>query len=416
MNVGIDVTGLFWIYKTGFENLYYALFQELEKLDAQLDASLHFVLIDRATETAHACPAQRRDIFEYRQGAPLAYVPTIHPAPTRSFATLPARAWNRGVRSLRRGLSARTDRVAPLYRNLDVLHVWYSDIYRAQNVFHAITFPDLIPLLFPEWCDSALVRAANAALEFARDEANVTIAISENTKNDLVNFGKVAPERITVIYPGVREIFQPLRERTGLAQMLARYNIPQKPYLLSTGYLNPHKNLRGHLRAFELLAEQSAFYDVQMVFVGPQGMHVNELLADISSSRVRARVHVAGYIPDADLVSLMGGAEAYLHCSYYEGFGLTALEAMACGVPVVTSNTSALAEITAGAALQVNPNDVNAIADAIARVLEDDALRQDLIARGLTHAAKFTWRNWALGHVRVYTQLAHAGLSQETRD
>lgn len=401
MNLGIDLTGLFWRYKTGVENCYYALLQELVRLEPTLDETIRFVLIDRTVEQRHELGVTLNPRFEFRRATPLPFLPSFG-RDTNGHTPLGIRAWNKGVRTARRTLADRVDSISPLYRDLDVLQVWNWDLYRAPRARHIITVPDVIPLLFPQWCYHDLIARTRASLEFAKDEADAVIAISQATRQDLITIVGVEPQRIRVVYPGVREIFQPLTDRTRWRQALARYGISDAPYILSAGYLNPRKNLQGHLKAFELLANESPFRDLQLVLVGPGGYALQEFMRDLNATQFRGRVHITGYIPDDDLVLLMGGASAYVHCSLYEGFGMPVLEAMACGVPVVTSNSSSLREIAQGAALLVNPTEVNEIAAALAQALSDQPLRDQLCQRGFERTRQFSWKAWAQAHVDAY--------------
>ena len=221
--------------------------------------------------------------------------------------------------------------------------------------------------------------------------AGRVIAISRATRDDLVRYDRIRSGKITVVHHGLSPIFRPLdgpivdavRERLGL----------RDPYLLFVGTLQPRKNLGRLLAAVDRIAD--AHPTVTLALVGAIGWHSNRLQQALGRLRARERVRVLGYADDADLPALMNGALALALPSLYEGFGLPALEAMACGTPVLASTTSSLPEVVGEAGLLVDPLDVDAIADGLKRLIVDESLRQELRRRGLARAATFTWQRAA---------------------
>jgi glycosyltransferase involved in cell wall biosynthesis len=217
--------------------------------------------------------------------------------------------------------------------------------------------------------------------------------VSESTKRDLLELYDVEAERVVVIPHGVdREVFRPsstdevegVRRRFGIAG----------PYLLSLGGIEPRKNLPNLVRAF---AQLPAGGRPMLVLVGggvewnPEGRDALQAALREVPGHVAERVVLTGYVKEQEKVALLGGAEALVYPSLYEGFGLPVLEAMACGTPIVTSDLSALPEVTGDAALLVDPRDTGALASAIERVLEEKDLRHDLETRGMSRAAGYTW-------------------------
>ncbi|CAG0977930.1 Alpha-D-kanosaminyltransferase [Anaerolineae bacterium] len=286
------------------------------------------------------------------------------------------------------------------------MHVWNWDARIAPHAQHVITVTDIIPILYADLFPPEFVRATKAGLNFAQQHANKIIAISQFTKQELVAKANLPAEKIAVIYPGVRAFFQPSQNSAVLGTVRQRYGIGDHPYLLSVGYLDPRKNVRGHVRAFEQVASNQIGRDLMLLLVGPESAASSQVLAQIQSAQVRDRIRVTGYVPDDDIVALMNGASAFLYCSLYEGFGIPVLEAMACGTPVVTSNTTSLGEIAGDAAECVDPENFDAIAAAIERVLTDSERRQVLCARGFNRVKEFTWARCTQEHLQVYRRCA----------
>jgi len=209
--------------------------------------------------------------------------------------------------------------------------------------------------------------------------SRLVIAISESTRRDVVNLHGVPAEKIRVVLPGYDAArFTPDGPRAS-----------GEPYALYVGNVMPHKNL---LRLVEAFAAAAHGRPARLVIRGwGRHVHVRALEAKIAALGVASRVDWQRYAPAEGLPALYRGARMLLLPSLYEGFGLTALEAMACGTPVITSKTSSLPEVVGDAALLVDPEDPASIASAIGRVLADDGLAKDLSARGVARARLFSW-------------------------
>jgi len=212
------------------------------------------------------------------------------------------------------------------------------------------------------------------------------IAVSQYTKDDVVRTYGRSPEDVTVVHHGVaREQFQ---NAGGREEIQRRYSLPTR-YILFVGALQPRKNISGLITVFEELKRTEP--TVHLVIVGGGEWKAAPILTRIESSRIRDSIHLLRRVPRDDLAALYSMAAAFVLPSFSEGFGMPVLEAMAVGTPVVTSNTSALPEVAGDAALLINPKDPLAIAQALLRVLRDDALRENLIAKGRMRASHFTW-------------------------
>jgi glycosyltransferase involved in cell wall biosynthesis len=226
------------------------------------------------------------------------------------------------------------------------------------------------------------------------------IAVSEQTKRDVVEAYRIPPEKIRVIYEAAAPGFKP-QTREAVARARERYGLPER-YLLSVGTIEPRKNLGRVLTAFERLRGEG-LVDA-FVIVGKRGWLYDDFFAQLEQSPEKQAVIFPGWVEDGDLPAIYAGAAAVAFPSEFEGFGLPALEGMACGAPVVCSGTSSLPEIAGNAALLVDPTDTSEITEALRRVLSEPGLAEEMRGRGYTQAAKFSWERAARETVAVYEQ------------
>ncbi len=253
-----------------------------------------------------------------------------------------------------------------------------------------VTIHDLGYLAFPETHPARRRLELDLSTRWCLHAARRVIAISQVTRDDLVRHYGADPERIAVVHHGLGGAFRPLNDPEQLAATRARYGL-DAPYFLYVGAIQPRKNLARLIEAFARAAPD----DTLLVIAGRRGWLSEPIVRRAAELGLAHRVRFPGYVPDADLPALLGGALAFVFPSLYEGFGLPVLEAMACGTPVLTSATSALPEVAGDAALLVDPCDTDAIAAALNRLATDALLRADLRARGLERAAGFTWERCA---------------------
>ncbi|MFN2243849.1 MAG: glycosyltransferase family 4 protein [Anaerolineae bacterium] len=274
----------------------------------------------------------------------------------------------------------------------------------------------VLPLLHPERCvvtihdlgfyyyPEAHTLSQNLYLRWStRYNARIAtrvIADSIATRNDLLRYYRVPGERIEVVYPGRDEALGPVRDPEVLQDVRARYGLSE-PYLLYVGTLHPRKNLVRLVQAFSAFTKAMAAgpakpkAEPQLVLAGQKGWLYEEILNQVRKLDLVDRVVFTGYVPDADLPAVLSGAVAFVFPSLYEGFGLPVLEAMACGTPVICSNVSSLPEVAGEAALQVDPLDVEALAEAIHWVISDAGLRATLVERGYEQVQRFSWQRCA---------------------
>lgn len=228
----------------------------------------------------------------------------------------------------------------------------------------------------------------------ARAAAHV-LADSEATRADLVRIYGIPSAKVTVAYPGYDESLAPVRDPAVLTAVRDRYGISGE-YFLYLGTLQPRKNLARLVQAFSRLPTRAV-----LVLAGQKGWLADDLFALIRRLGLEGRVLCPGYVRPEDRAPLLSGALAFVFPSLYEGFGLPVLEAQACGCPVICSSTSSLSEVAGDAALQVHPEDVAALSDAMARLESASDLRRELVERGFANLRRFSWERCARTALQV---------------
>ncbi len=269
-----------------------------------------------------------------------------------------------------------------------------------------VTVHDCIHLLFPQYLPNRMAYSyARFMLGQAVRKSALVFTVSEASRADILRFYPDAePERIQVVPNAIDPaILEPPSESES-EHVKERYQIRGR-FVLYAGNIKPHKNLDRLIAAFGRLKQRPGHDDVKLLIIGEDVARYGSLRRSMENAGVRHDVRFFGFVPERTLAALYRLASVFAFPSLYEGFGLPPLEAMACGTPVVTSRLSSLPEVVGDAALLVDPYDVESIADALARVLGDAALAQDLARRGRVRAAGFSWersvRQVHAGYLRV---------------
>ncbi|GMR19027.1 MAG: glycosyltransferase family 1 protein [Patescibacteria group bacterium] len=231
--------------------------------------------------------------------------------------------------------------------------------------------------------------------------ADHLIANSEYTKQDIVNTYKISEDRVTVAYPGVdRKKFKPA-SKPQIEKVKEKYGL-EKPFILYLGTLEPRKNIVSILKAYANLESRG---DFNLVLAGKKGWMYNEIFRQVEDLGIEEDVIFTGFVPDEDKPVLLSAAEVFVYPSFFEGFGMPVVEAQACGTPVVTSNTTSLPEAAGGAALLVDPHQVDGLKGAVERLLSAAELRENLSAKGLENAKRFRWDESAGKVLNVFNSL-----------
>ncbi len=268
-----------------------------------------------------------------------------------------------------------------------------------------LTVHDLSFVHYPHVFPQRLVSYLNQVVPWSIGRATHVLADSEATRNDLLTIWQVAPEKITVLYSGADARFQPVTDLQKMTAVRQKYNLGEKPYLLSVGTVQPRKNYQMLIRAFAPLVDKVPHH---LVISGGKGWLYDEMMAEVARQGLQERVHFIGFVDDADLPTLYSEASLFVFPSLYEGFGLPLLEAMGCGTAVLTSNSSSLPEVAGNAARQLPPDDQSAWTDAMLALLSDSSQREVLVSAGLNQVKNFSWQESALQLLKIYEQLAPA--------
>jgi glycosyltransferase involved in cell wall biosynthesis len=265
-----------------------------------------------------------------------------------------------------------------------------------------LTIHDILFESHPEFFPDSHRRLIKFFIPFSAKRANRIISVSEFTKRQIMDYYRVPEEKIEAIYEGASRKFRPLKDNNYLFSKLKAYGIKKK-YILFVGRIEPRKNIVGLLKAFDYVRQRGR-KDLCLVIVGNQDkiFEEKELFKKVKEMQLDSDVVFTGGVGEDDLVALYNGAEVLTYPAFAEGFGLPVLEAMACGTPVITSNTSALPEVAGEAAILVNPYSFQDIGEALEGLLDRQDLSKELSAKGLERAKRFCWEKTAEKTIEVY--------------
>lgn len=370
MNIGIDGSRINTKNMTGVDGYTFNLVKSIEKVDSENKYIIYFSKVPQYYEIGHKNVSTRViPMTRFWTQIRLAFECLIRP-PEILFVpahTMPLIRW-------------------PKLKTIVTIHDLGAEFLAEYH-----QFPQKIYL--------------NWATEYVAKYATHIIAVSKSTKQDLIKQFKVNPKRITVIHEGVkREIYFPQpKDRVELVKK--EFGLT-KPYLLFVGTVQPRKNLIRLIEAFSKLKSQN----LDLVIAGKPGWLFEEIYAGPKKFGVEERVKFLGFVPDEKIPALYSGAEIFVYPSLYEGFGLPILEAMACGTPVLTSNTTSMPEVSGGNAHLVNPEKVSEIKSGIENLLRSSAKREQLSRKGLDWVKNFTWEKTARETIAVFEKVSRLKL------
>ena len=290
--------------------------------------------------------------------------------------------------------------ITPL--RLDVLHSPDFIPPFRRDCKSVITVHDLAFLLYPHFLTQESA-CYYGQIDRAVRHADHIIADSSSTKRDIISFLGVPESKITVIYAAANPMYRSVDDDMALREVRKKYAI-DRPFLLFVSTIEPRKNLPTLLRAFRKLLDDYRV-EAKLVVAGQRGWSCDEVFAVAESLSLIDELAFLGHVPLNDLVLLYNAARAHVHPSFYEGFGLPPLEAMACGTPTIVANVSSLPEVVANAGILVAPEDVDGWTVAMWRVLTDDSLHSELTEKGLKRAQHFSWQKAAQETLDLYKRL-----------
>jgi glycosyltransferase involved in cell wall biosynthesis len=294
---------------------------------------------------------------------------------------------------------------------IDILHSpanMAPIFYRGKSIVH---IHDLCFVVNPQWYSFAFHTLYNFVIPRLAKRATRIITNSNNSRNDLLQFCDVPSEAVSLIYWAVDDLFTNDAVENGQSSA----QIEEKDYILYVGSLEPRKNIWTLFRAYEQLRDRRPDLKTKLILIGGE----SPLFAEV---RLKAKnyaddIMFKGFVNDQELKAFYKGAVLVAYPSLYEGFGLPPLEAMACGTPVVTSNTSSIPEVVGDAAIMVNPYDIEQLAMAMERVIDHPSVRTELIRRGREQVRRFNWlrvaRNTLAVYYEVHAQISNRGMRGE---
>ena len=301
------------------------------------------------------------------------------------------------------------------------------DVYHATNYFlppvkrakRVLTIHDIAFKKHPELCSPKIVGPFSSKVEGFAREADAVIADSESTRKDIIELLGAKPNRVHTVHLAVDDSMAPVPKMEARQRVAATYNIHHS-YVLFVSTIEPRKNVHGIVEAFRKIRDDVPH---RLVLAGAKGWleadfeiefdkeewidRVDAAVVESIQGKMKievpkGRVIQTGFIPQSDLPALYSAADALVFPSFYEGFGLPVLEAMACGCPVITANNSSLPEVAGDAAEYCDANANDSIANTMRRVLSDESLRKQMRQRGFAQAAKFSWKKTAQQTAAVY--------------
>lgn len=287
--------------------------------------------------------------------------------------------------------------------NLDLIHVTTfvtPPNYKGKLV---TTIYDVTFKTYPEFHTPANVHHCDSGTRTAVERADAIITISQNSKKDIVEIYKCSPEKIHVTLLGYEEKFKPCSDEAKKLAIKNKYQIKNN-FLLSVGTIEPRKNLLGTLRAYLSLPEKLRD-NLSIIVAGNKGWLNSQLFSFVEENNLKDKVKFLGFVDENDLPTLYSLATIFIYPSFYEGFGLPVIEAMAGGCPVICSNTSSLPEVAGNAAELIDPYNQSQFNQALKNLLTDEKKREKMREKGLKHCRDFSWRKCARQTLDIYQNL-----------
>jgi glycosyltransferase involved in cell wall biosynthesis len=263
------------------------------------------------------------------------------------------------------------------------------------------TIHDLTPVIFPAWHQIHRVLSSKMLFPKLIRDSDRIIAISHHTKSDIIRYYRVPEQKISVIHHGASDNYRKMDPQ--IVDLIRQKYHLNNPFALFVGTLEPRKNIPTLLKSFALCKKKNP--DLKLVIVGHKGWKYAEVFTTIADLHLEKEIIFLHYVPHEDLPAIYNAAELFVYPSLYEGFGLPPLEAMQCGIPVITSNTSSLPEIIGNGGIMVDPLDIQDLADKMSLLLTDNQSRQDNIRYNLSRCQQFSWEKCARQTAEVYEEI-----------
>ncbi|MFA6992660.1 MAG: glycosyltransferase family 1 protein [Candidatus Gracilibacteria bacterium] len=288
---------------------------------------------------------------------------------------------------------------------LDIIHFPHFNVPFFYRRPYTVTIHDLTLSFFPGQKMTRFYHRLfyNLIIKNAVKRAKTVVAVSQNTKNDIIKHLKIKEQKIKVIHNGVNSNFKLIADQSILSKTLSKFNI-KKDFLLYTGVWRSHKNLSRLIEAFAIIRNKKNL-DLNLVITGNKDPYYPEVTKTIKSLNLEKNVITPGLVSEEDLINLYNAASIYVFPSLYEGFGIPPLEAMKCGTPVAASNTASIPEICGEKnAVFFDPYNTEDIAEKITTLYKDKDLQKELIERGFAHIRDFSWEKMGKEIYKIITQ------------
>jgi len=267
------------------------------------------------------------------------------------------------------------------------------------------TIHDVTPLTFPGHRMNSIIRRLGykAVFQSTVRKAKRIIAVSESTKKGILDFFHLPEKKIKITYEGVDDRFRIIEKNDIINTVKNKFGITQ-PYIFYIGVWRSHKNLETLVKSFNILKKK---YNLphQLVLGGREDLHYTKVREKIDKSEFKNDIITTGFISDQDLPAIYNGATLFALPSFIEGFGIIAVEAQSCGCPVVSSNTTSMPEVLADSALFFDPNNAEEMAKQMYKVISDEKVRENLIAKGLKNVQRFSWKKCAEETLKIYNEI-----------
>jgi glycosyltransferase involved in cell wall biosynthesis len=375
MKIGIEGQRLYRKKKHGMDMVALELIKNLQKIDAKNE----YVIFVKPDEDNTCIPqAPNFKIVELAGG----------PYPVWEQIALPRAAKKEGCHMLHC-----TSNTGPIWSKVPLITILHDIIYlESISIFkNAGTWYQKLGNMYRRWVVPSVVRKSKRVA-----------TVSNFEKNRIKKFMKLG-DNLVAIYNGVGEYFQKVTDEKLLKEARIKYHLPDR-FLFFLGNTDPKKNTPNVLKAFaEFNSKCSETY--KLVMLDYEEEPLRKILLDIEHPEIRKDIHLTGYVVNTDLPAILSQCSVFLYPSLRESFGIPILEGMACGVPVVTSNTSSMPEVAGDAALLVDPNKWEDICTAIEQVLSDSKLREILVKKGLIRAKEFSWKKMAEKYLELYKEV-----------
>jgi len=269
---------------------------------------------------------------------------------------------------------------------------------RFTNIPQYISIMDMSFMHYPELFTVKDRTQLTQWTAYSAKKAHKIFTISEFSKKEIVKYYDIAQEKVVVTYPGydkTKYLISNIKYQIGEKKLLQKkYNI-HKDYLLFVGTLQPRKNIVGLINAYKLIMQKAKYGPLNLVIIGKKGWLYEEIFSTVSNLQIEDKVHFLDFVPENDLAAFYRNAACFVLPSFYEGFGIPVIEAMACGCPTIVSNVSSLPEIGGDATICVDPYEIESMASGIESVLGKKDLRRSLIEKGLLRVKRFSWKSCA---------------------